>query len=182
MILQSYEVEVSKMPGPKPSEIHLTDEERQGLEKLINRHTAPQQVALRARIVLAANDGKNNAQIARDLEVGVITARTWRNRWLAFQTIPLVDLSVEERLADLPRPGAPARITADQVCRITAMACEDPEDSERPISHWTNREIADEILKRGIVDQISPRHAARLLKRCRSQTAPGALLADASPR
>ncbi|MFQ6102108.1 MAG: helix-turn-helix domain-containing protein [Anaerolineae bacterium] len=82
------------------------------------------------------------------------------------QPIPLADLSVEERLEDLPRPGAPARITADQVCQITAMACEHPEDSGRPISHWTNREIADEIMKRGIVDQISPRHAARLLKRC----------------
>jgi putative transposase len=182
MILQSYEAEVSKMPGPKPPKIHLTDEERQGLEKLVNRHKAPQQVALRARIVLAADDGKNNAQIARDLEIGVITARTWRNRWLALQPIPLADLSIEERLEDLPRPGAPARITADQVCRITAMACEAPEGSGRPISHWTSREIADEIVKRGIVDQISPRHAARLLKRWRSQTAPSALLADASPR
>ncbi|MFQ6100364.1 MAG: helix-turn-helix domain-containing protein, partial [Anaerolineae bacterium] len=94
MILQSYEAEVSKMPGPKPAEIHLTDEERQGLEELVNRHTAPQQVALRARIVLAAADGKNNAQIARELKIGVITARRWRNRWLALQPIPLADLSV----------------------------------------------------------------------------------------
>ena len=170
------------MPGPKPPEIHLADEERQGLEKLINRHSAPQQVALRARIVLAADEGKNNAQIAKDLGIGVITARRWRKRWLDLQPIPLADLSIEERLEDLPRPGTPARITADQVCQITAMACEDPQDSERPISHWTNRELADEIVKRGIVDQISPRHAARLLKRWRSQTASGALLADASSR
>lgn len=170
------------MPGPKPPEIHLTDKERQGLEKLVNRHSAPQQVALRARIVLAADDDKNNAQIARGLGIGILTARRWRNRWLALQPVSLADLSIEERLEDLPRPGAPARITADQVCRITAMACEDPEATERPISHWTNREIADEIMKRGLVDQISPRHAARLLKRCRSQTASSALLADASPR
>ena len=46
-----------------------------------------------------------------------------------------------------------------------ALACEPPVDSERPISQWTGREIADEIKQRGIVDQISPRHAARLLKR-----------------
>jgi len=182
VILQSYEAEVNNMPGPKPPEIHLTDEERQGLKKLVNRHNARQQVALRARIVLAANESKNNSRIARDHKIGVITARRWRSRWLALQAIPLAELSVEERLEDLPRPGAPARITAEQVCRIVALACEDPEDSKRPISHWTNREIADEIMKRGIVDTISPRHAARLLKRCRSQTAPGALLADASPR
>jgi hypothetical protein len=170
------------MPGPKPPEIHLTDEERRGLERLVNRHSTPQQVALRARIVLAAANGRNNTQIASDFEVDIHTVRRWRNRWSVLQPISLTDLSIEERLQDLPRPGSPARITTDQVCQITAMACEDPENSERPISHWTNRELADEIKKRGIVDLISPRHAARLLKRCRSQTASGALLADTSSR
>jgi len=153
------------MPGPKPPEVHLTDEARQGLEKLVKRHSAQQQIALRGRIILAAAEGKSNAPVARGLGIGVETARLWRNRWLALEPIPLADLSIEERLEDLARPGAPARITADQVCQIVAMACEEPEESGRPISHWTNREIADEIKKRGIVDQISPRHAARLLKR-----------------
>ena len=153
------------MPGPKPPEVHLTDEERQGLEKLIKRHKTPQQIALRARIVLAAARGRNNAQIAKELGVGVTTVRRWRNRWLSLQPISLADLGIEERLEDLPRSGAPARITADQVCQIMAMACEDPQDSGRPISHWTSREIADEIMKRGIVDHISPRHAARFFKK-----------------
>jgi hypothetical protein len=57
------------------------------------------------------------------------------------------------------------RITAEQVCQITALACETPASSDRPISQWTGREVADEIKKRGIVEQISARHAARLLKR-----------------
>lgn len=153
------------MPGPKPPIVNLTDEERQGLEKLVRRHGTRQQIALRGRIVLAAADGKKNGQIARAFGITVDTARLWRNRWLMLQPIALDDLSIEERLEDLPRPGAPVQITADQRCQIEAMACEEPEDSGRPISHWTNREIADEIMKRGIVDQISPRHAARLLKR-----------------
>ena len=167
------------MPGPKPLEIKLTDEERQGLEKLVRRHNTPQQVALRGRIVLAAADGKNNAQIAQEFGINVETPRLWRNRWLILSPISLIDLSIEERLEDLPRPGAPVQITADQRCQIEAMACEDPEDSERPISHWTGREIADEIMKRGILDQISPRHAARLLKRQRSQTPSDTVLVDA---
>lgn len=170
------------MPGPKPPEIKLTGKERHGLEKLVRGRNTPQQIALRGRIVLAAADGQNNAQIAKQLGINVETARLWRNRWLTLEPISLDDLNVKERLEDLPRPGAPARITADQRCRIEAMACEDPEESGRPISHWTGREIADEIKKRGIVDQISPRHAARLLKRRRSQTASGALLVDASSR
>jgi putative transposase len=166
------------MPGPKPPAVHLSDEERQGLEKLVSKHKTPQQIALRARIVLAAADGKRNAQIAREYGIAVDTTRLWRNRWLTLQPIPLSELSIGERLEDLPRPGAPPRITADQVCQIVAMACEDPKGSSRPISHWTHREIADEIIKRNIVDTISPRHAGRLLKRGRPQTPSGALLDD----
>jgi putative transposase len=153
------------MPGPKPPAVHLDDQERQELEKLTRRHNTRQQIALRGRIVLAAAEDKNNSQIARELKVTVDTVRLWRNRWLTLRPVALQDLSIEERLEDLPRPGAPPRITADQRCQIEAMACEDPEDSERPISHWTNRELADEIIKRNIVSHISPRHAARLLKR-----------------
>ncbi len=153
------------MRGPQPAAIDLTAEERQGLEALVRRHTTPQQVALRARIVLAAAEGLNNAQIARQMAVEVGTARRWRDRWRGLQPIALADLSVEERLADAPRSGAPARITAPQVCQIVGLACEAPSQSGRPISQWSGREIADEIVQRGIVDRISPRHAGRLLKR-----------------
>jgi putative transposase len=45
------------------------------------------------------------------------------------------------------------------------MACEVPEKAGRPISQWTGREIADELMKRGIVEHISRRHAAGLLKK-----------------
>ena len=48
---------------------------------------------------------------------------------------------------------------------MAALACEAPGKAGRPISQWTGREIADELKARGIVEQISPRHAARLLKK-----------------
>jgi len=166
------------MPGPRPPAIDLTPVEKQELEKLVNRHHIGQQIALRGRIVLAAAQGKNNSQIAREFGLTLDTVRLWRGRWRALQPIPMADLSAEERLQDLPRPGTPARITAEQRCQIEALACEKPEGSDRPISHWTGREIADEIIKRGIVKQISARHAGRLLKRGRSQTPSDPLLAD----
>lgn len=153
------------MRGPKPTPIQLSDPERQGLEKLIKAHKTRQQIVLRARIVLAAAEGKNNSQIAKEFQVTLDTTRLWRQRWLSLQPIQLEDLSVEERLEDLPRPGAPTRITPDQRAKIQELACEKPEESQRPITHWTNREVADEIIQRGIVEQISARHAARLLKR-----------------
>ena len=153
------------MQGPQPAAVKLTDAERKALEKLDKAHSTEQQIALRARMILVAGDGLNNAQVARKLQASIDTVRQWRNRWLALQATPLSELSVEERLQDLPRPGAPSRISVDQICQIVALACEKPEQSERPITHWTAREIAAEIVKRGLVEHISPRHAARLLKR-----------------
>jgi putative transposase len=119
----------------------------------------------RARIVLLAAEGKNNAEIAQELGVSIDMARLWRRRWLSFAAIRLEDLSVVDRLEDAPRPGKPVTIGPEQVAQIVALACEAPEKSGRPISHWSGREIADEIIARGIVESISPRHAARLLKR-----------------
>ena len=156
------------MKGPQPPAVDLSAAERQALEKLVKTHSTEQQIALRARIILTASQGLNNEQVGRELHVGVDMVRQWRQRWLAAQAIPLTELSVEERLHDLPRAGKPSAITTDQMCQIEALACEKPEQSERPISQWSGREIADEIVKRGILPQISPRHAARLLKRRRS--------------
>jgi putative transposase len=153
------------MPGPKPKKIELSAPVRQELEKLAACHKTGQQKAQRARIILKAAEGKNHAEIAHELRISVDMATLWRRRWLELEPLALEDLSVEERLEDLPRPGAPPRLTADQLCQIEQMACEAPEKAGRPISQWTNREIADEIMARGIVESISPRHAGRLLKK-----------------
>jgi len=153
------------MPGPKPEPIKLSESILQELEKVATRHKTGQQIAQRARIVLKAAEGKNHAEIAEELRISVDMATLWRRRWLELEPLSLEDLSVEERLEDLPRSGAPARLTADQLCQIEQLACEAPEKAGRPISQWTNREIADEIMAGGIVESISPRHAGRLLKK-----------------
>ena len=167
------------MPGRQAPVVKLSEAERAGLEKLIKRHQVGQQIALRAKIVLAAADGQSNQAIRNRYKVTLDTASLWRKRWLKLQNIALSDLSIEDRLQDAPRPGKPATITADQRCQIEALACEQPEKLGRPITHWTAREIADELKKRKIVKAISPRHAARLFKRCRPQATFEPLLADA---
>lgn len=153
------------MRGPKPPAVVLAADVRRALELFIRRHTLPQHLALRGRIILAAADGLNNSQIARQFQVRVLTVRLWRTRWLALAAVPLTDLSLDARLSDIPRSGRPVRITADQRCQIVALACEAPVDAARPISQWTARELAGEVVKRGIVPTISGRHAARLLKK-----------------
>jgi putative transposase len=151
------------MRGPKPDPLNLSESDQNDLERLVRRHSTSQQIALRGRIILEANAGKNNSQIARELSVSVETVRAWRKRWLALQGITREDLSVAERLADVPRPGRPSQITAEQTCQFLALACQQPTD--RPMSQWSGRDIADEVMRRGIIPQISPRHAARLLKK-----------------
>lgn len=153
------------MPKLQAIKIQLSEAEETALNKIVKQHKAGQQMVKRARIILAANQGQSNGQIKRDLQVSLNTVRLWRSRWQMLAAIPLTELSVLERLEDAPRPGAPARITADQRCQIEKLACEKPKEKGRPISQWTNRELADEIVKQGIVETISPRHVGRLLKR-----------------
>src|SRR5207248_4739647 len=84
----------------------LTADERQGLETLVRRHSTSQQVATRARCVLAAAAGRSLVQIAQDVGLSRESVRLWRDRWVALQDIPLAELGVAQRLADAPRPGA----------------------------------------------------------------------------
>lgn len=153
------------MPDPRPIPIELDDATRGALQKVERQYSTSQQLAQRVRIILFAGEGKSNKQISQELSISIDMARQWRNRWASFAPIPLREMSVSERLEDAPRPGKPSAITAEQMCKIVALACEAPEKSGRPISQWTGREIADELMGQKIVERISPRHAQRILKK-----------------
>ena len=156
------------MRGPKPSPVILDTEVEAALRIFVQRHSTPQQLALRARIVLLAAQGANNSQVARQLGIETDTARFWRARWLAGANQPLSELDLNLRLADAPRSGAPTRIAAEALCQIMALACRPPEEVGRPITEWTARELADEAVVQGLVESISFRHVGRFLKRCGS--------------
>lgn len=149
------------MPKSSPPALNLEDKERQQLQQLVNRHHTPQQLALRASIILLADEGHNHREIARELNISRDMARLWRTRWLILSQ---KDIAVEERLQDAQRSGAPATFSLEQIVKLFAIACEPPEVYERPISQWTARELADEMVKQGIVENISPRHVGRLLE------------------
>jgi hypothetical protein len=57
------------MPTPKATKVNLTEEEQKGLEQLVRRHNIGQQIALRARIILAAGQGQTNSAIAADQKI-----------------------------------------------------------------------------------------------------------------
>jgi putative transposase len=75
-----------------------------------------------------------------------------------------LETAIEDVLSDNPRSGRPGTFVPDQVARILAVACEPPENSGRPVTHWTPRELAEEVVARGIVPSISVRHVGRFLK------------------
>ena len=178
------------MRGPEPTPVRPSAPLRAVLERLARRQTCPQRLARRLQLVLAAAEGLNNEQVARRLGLDRSTARAWRVRWLV--AAPRLEAAVaagddERQLAqavidaldDAPRAGRPPAFSAEQVVQIVALACEPPPSSDRPASHWTPRELADEAVKRGIVAAISPRSVERFLGSGRPQAASEPLLADA---
>ena len=152
------------MPG-RTVFIDLSPEERSALERLKRSALTPQALARRARMILMAGDGVDVSETAERLGVWRKGVSLWRGRWLASSGS---SATVAERLSDAPRSGAPARITPEQICAIVALACELPSESDRPVSHWTQQELADEAMKRGIVAQISQRSVGRFLKKNQS--------------
>src|SRR4249919_2000926 len=113
---------------------------REALEALVRAHSTSQHLVLRARMILHAADNIGIRESARELDVWPKTVRYWRGRWRQATAAQ----SVSGRLADAPRSGAPATYTPDQICAVIAMTCEKPSESERPISYWSRREIADD--------------------------------------
>ena len=149
------------MANLTPKTLNLSDDERIQLQQLSDRHNTPQQIARRARIILMASEGQNHREIARKLDINRQMARLWRNRWLETNG---KDLSILQRLQDQERVGAPVKFSMEQVIELFALACSPPSDYGRPISHWSSRELADEIIKQGIIESISVRHVGRLLE------------------
>lgn len=148
------------MPRLSPTPVQLRQTEQQQLQQLVNCHSTPQQIALRAKIILSACQGQNHTQIARALNISRDMARLWRNRWLE---LSVKNIPVLERLADAQRPGGPMTFSLEQILQLFAIACENPENYGCPISHWTARELASQMVKLGIVSSISPRHVRRLM-------------------
>jgi putative transposase len=149
------------MPLLTADPVNVLPEQREVLEQLVRTHSTPQQLAVRARMILQAADGTRVRASARELGVWPKTVRYWRKRWRRAAE----GQSVPELLADAPRSGAPATYTPEQICALIAMTCEKPSESERPISHWSQREIADEAMRRGLVPSISQRSVGRFLKK-----------------
>ena len=164
------------MPG-QAAKITITERQHDILFTLRNAVTAPSHLRRRASVILLAFNGLRNEDIAEEVGLGRRQVGRWRRRW-AKAWNRLVDIeccetkadlrrTIEAVLTDEPRPGAPAKFSPEQVTQILAVACEPPEKSGLPITHWTAHELAAEVVKRGIVASISTTQVGRYLPRGR---------------
>ena len=180
------------MSGPPFATIDLSTRQRALLEHLRQRQTAPQRLIRRVLILLTLAVNPCLQTTARDLGLNRISVRLWRDRWRdAAEDLAQAERDnvsdqqylglIEEILDDAPRPGGPATFSPEQIVQIVAVACEPPEKSGRPISHWTHRELADEVKKRQIVEDIAPRSVGRFLKTGRLAAPSPPLLAQRQP-
>ncbi len=110
----------------------LDEAERSALTGLTRRHGAPQAIAERARIVLAAASGLMNKEIAEKLGVCTHTAGARRNRFAERRL---------DGLYDEPRPGAPRQIGDDEI----AITIRKTLQSRPKGTHWSLRSMAKEI-------------------------------------
>jgi putative transposase len=180
------------MSGPPPASIRLSARQLSLLEQIRQRQTAPQRLVRRVLILLALSANPCLQATAANLRLNRISVRLWRDRWLAAAEAltraendnvsdPQLLSLIEQVLDDAPRPGGPATFSPEQIVQIVAVACEPPDKSGRPISHWTARELADEAKKRQIVENISSRAVGRFLKAGRLAAASQPILAQCQP-
>ena len=157
------------------SRVPLTARQRACLEQIVRRQTSPQRLVRRAKILLALATGANQCHVRRQMHLNRGTVQGWWRRWCALAP-KLEQMEAEagrdkalttvivEALTDSPRAGTPATFTPEHSVQIVAVACEDPMDSERPVSHWTPREVAEEVRKRRMVETLSTRSVGRFVK------------------
>lgn len=177
------------MPTPKSPPIKISASQRAVLEPLSNSRTSSKRDIERAVLILHLENYPNSVTAAI-LNCNYLTAKHWRLKWLSFEPlfekiensedpdkfVKLKD-AIFEFLADAPRSGKPPTYSAEQYCQMLAVCLENPEESGRPITHWTHQELANEIQKRGIA-AISKSHLGFFLKRQRPQTPLVPILAE----
>jgi transposase len=120
-----------------------------------------------------AFENNDNQAIANQVGRCAKMVGMWRRRWRD-SFAALIRMQFEETtssflraiivcLSDAPRTGSKGKFTAEQIVELIGIACESPENSDRPVTSWTGKELADECQKRQVAS-ISASHVNRILR------------------
>jgi transposase len=109
----------------------LNPEQKEMLEQCARARSRSVRLVERARIVLLAADGKQDKEVAAELNITAHKAARWRNRYL--------DLGLTGLEKDAPRAGRTPRIPASTVKQVIHKTTQ-----EKPAqaTHWSTRSMA----------------------------------------
>ena len=157
----------------KAAKTMLTEKQHAILEQMIGSRTVAQRLVQRARLIVLAFRGMFNRAISDIIGLQRKQVGLWRRRWKqSFQALVAIECresqaalrrAIEDVLSDAPRSGSPGKFTAEEVTQVLAIACEPVDKSNRPVTEWTGRELADELVRRKIVTSISASQVNRYL-------------------
>jgi transposase len=163
----------------KAARVVITERQQVVLQQLSRSTTVAFRLRQRAQLILLAFEKRLNRDIAETVQLGTNQVGAWRKRWQQeFERLTLIEgieepielrRAIEDVLSDEQRSGRPTTFTAEQLTMIFSVACEAVEESGRPVARWTQREIIDEVIQRGIVDSISTSHMSTLLAEAQLQ-------------
>jgi transposase len=136
--------------------VDLSDEERQSLLQLLRSGKHSSRKLTRARILLQADEGFTDEQIAQTLKVGRVTVERLRQRFVEGGLTALTDK---------PRPGKKPKLSAKAEARLIAEACSKAPEGR---THWTMQLLADRLVELCEVDIISDETIRRTLKKTSS--------------
>jgi putative transposase len=154
--------------------ITLTSKQETTLTKLSTSRSLAKSIVSRSQTILYASQGMKK-EISPKVSLSRQMIGVWRKRWSEAQLLLLAmedkgendtnyKQKIREILSDREKPGVPSKFTVEQVCQILSVACEKPEDSNLPLSHWSLSSLRLEVMKRGIVPNISQTQLGRFLK------------------
>ena len=166
--------------GKPAAAIAMSERQQRLLLDHSRKQTISYRLQIRLQILIKASKGINNSQVRRDLGISLNKVKQWRCRWSSdYESLCNYELGIDgqgvsdqellarmlDNLKDIPRSGAPKRITFAQEQQIIALACDKPQDHGIPMTQW-NREMLAHVAKaKGIVATISPRYVSRILKK-----------------
>lgn len=153
--------------------LNLTSLTVEILEEIISSRLHGISVIQRARCVFLAYGETKYKGISRIVNLSSKTVSRWVGRFASsIEALHHVEKqgvrtvlkrAIIDCLCDAPRSGAPKKISPEQVASIISIGCEDPEQSNRPVTSWTAAEIADEAVLRNVVKSISVTQVQRFL-------------------
>lgn len=135
--------------------IQLSRKEKRLLLEMTRQQRIEARLYRRARMVLLAAAGESISEIARQMGTCRIRVYDWLARFGRYGV---------EGLEDQPRCGRPQLITALERHEVIAIACRSPRELGVERNTWTHETLADALVARNLVREISSSEVGRILE------------------